>query len=235
MGQSSYNTIAHTSLDSRGKGGIQVPHKAVKWQQGSNPVLFHCKHGVNIHVIFHKCQGMDVSNHLLSGNLGIWALSTTSASNTPLTSHKSLQLLHMFPITPAQNCVSQLLPPPAHLCPRTAIISSSSTSSLGLHLFCSCHCQISLHQYAQWPCQTLSPPPLSGQMSFLAFQCYLIENHMMSKGWTRLLLNHSLGNDSLNSLIKRVSFKTLSLSNEKCASTGCSPVIFPAPHCLLIL
>lgn len=161
--------IAHTSPDSCGTGEIQVPHKAVKWQQGSNPVLFHYKHGVNIHVTLHECQGMDVSNHLLSGNLGIWALSTPSASNTPsLTSHK---LLHRFLITPAQNCVSQLLPPPAHLCPRTAIISSSSTGSLGLHLFCSCHCQISLHQYAQWPCQTLSPPPLSGQRSSLAFQC----------------------------------------------------------------
>lgn len=186
-------------------------------------------------MILHKCQGMDVSNHLLSGNLGIWALLTPSASNAPsLTSHKSVQLLHRFPITPAQSCVSWSLPPPAHFCPRTAIISSSSTDSLGLHLFCSCHCQISLHKYTQWPCQTLSPPPSSGQMSSQAFQCYLIENHMMSKGLTRSLLNHSLSNDS-KSLLERAFFKTLSLSNEKCASTGCSPVIFSAPHCLLIL
>lgn len=193
MDQSSYNTVTHSSPDSWSR----YPHKAVKWQQVSNFVLFHGKHGVSIHVILHKCQGMDVSNHLLSGSLRICALSTPSVSNTPsLTSHKPLQLLHRLPITPAQSCVSQLLTPPAHSSPRTAIISSSSTNSLGLHLFCSCHCQISLHKYAQWPCQTLSPPPLLGQMSSLVFQCCLIENHMMSKGLTRSLLNHFLSNDS---------------------------------------
>lgn len=48
-----------------------------------------------------------------------------------LLSHKSLQLLHTLPITPAQYCVSQLLTPPAHSCPGTGITSSSSTDGLG--------------------------------------------------------------------------------------------------------
>lgn len=179
---------------------------------------------------------MDVSNHLLSGSLGIWHYG-----------HQVFQILLLWPATnPSSYCtglpspllraVSQLLTPAAHLCPRTAVISSSSTDSLGLHLFCSCQCQISLHKYTQWPCQTLSPPPLLGQMSSLVFQCCLIENHMMSKGLTRSSLNHSLSNDSyFKSLLRRISFKTLYLSNETCACTGCSPVIFPAPHCHLIL
>lgn len=121
------------SPDSCRKGVIQVPHKAVKWQQGSNPVLFLGKHGANIHVILHKCQGMDVSNnHLLSGNLGIWALLTTRASNTAsLRSHKPSSYCTGF-LSPLLRAVSLLLTPPAHSCPRTAIISSFSTNSLRL-------------------------------------------------------------------------------------------------------
>lgn len=103
-----------------------------------------------------------------------------------LLSHKSLQLLHTLPITPAQFCVSQLLTPPSTFVPRNRNNFLLQHQRPG-------GCTCSAPTTAKFPCANAHDdlarpchrPRHSGQMSSPAFRCYLTENHMMSKGLTR--------------------------------------------------
>lgn len=132
---------------------------------------------MNVHVVLHKCEAIDVSNHLPSGNLGIWTLSTPSASNAVSpTSHKSLQLLHMLPITPAPFCVSPLLTPLQHICAQ-----NRNNFLLQHQLPGACTC--SAPATARFLCSNARDdlarpchhPWHSGRMSSLTFQWYLTE------------------------------------------------------------
>lgn len=62
-----------------------------------NSVLLHCKHSMNIHVVQHRCEGTDVFNHLLSGNLP----------------HQVLQMLLLLPATNPSSCAI-CFPSPLH-------------------------------------------------------------------------------------------------------------------------
>lgn len=142
---------------------------------------------MNTDVVLRKCQAMDVSNHLPSGNLGIWALPTPSASNA---AHPTKPQ-----IPPAIAYTSH------HPCPVLCVSAADSSSTFvprNRNNFFLQHrrpggCTCSAPTAAKFPCanahndlaRPCHRPRHSGQMSSPAFRCYLTENHMMSKGLTR--------------------------------------------------
>lgn len=149
-----------------------------------NSVLLHCQHSMSIHVVLHRCEGTDVFNHLLSGNLP----------------HQVLQMLLLLPATNPPSCAVRfpsLLHSTVPFCfwllqhihaQEQEKLPPLSPIAWGLHLFCSCYWQIFLYEHSQWPCQTLPPPPPPqhlGQMPSLVFQRLFTENRTTCKALTR--------------------------------------------------
>lgn len=169
MGQSFLSLTQHTLTDGIFK--VEKQHakcqqKAVTWQWDCDPVLLHCKRGLNAHhatqmsryrcvqtPTFRQSRDLDIIYPKDVPN----AVSHTTTNPSWGSAPNLSQLL--------TSCITSVL-----RIRNDFLLQHNCLSAWGLHLFCSHCCQISLHQCSQWhwPCHH---PQHFDQMSSIAFQC----------------------------------------------------------------